>query len=358
MSGGPRMSVVASGDFLLTMGEESPSALGFDAYEREADRLALRFLPSGPQSAAVDPADLRDADALLMLGQSLPESSIAPAAARLLAVARAGVGVDKIDVAALTRHGVLLFNVPDALTEGTAAGALALMLAASRRLVALDRLTREGRWNDRSRHRGREIYGKTLGVIGPGRIGGELIRLVAPFRMRALAFSPRLTPTRAARIGATAVPLDRLLAESDFVAICCPLTAETRGLVGAREIALMRREAFLINVGRGPVVDQAALVAALADGRIAGAGLDVFTTQPVAADDPLARLDNVVLTPHCVCDTYELRRQVLALTARDLLAIAGGALPESVVNPAVLDAPEFAAKRAALVARLDQRGRS
>ncbi len=345
------MMVVASGDFLLTMGGEDRASLGFDAFDRVADALELRLLPSAPQEAAVPAAALAGADALLMLGQYLRADAIAAAADRLLAVARAGVGVDKIDVAALTANGVLLFNVPDALTEGTAAGALALMLAASRRLVALDRLTRAGRWDERSAHRGREIYGKTLGVIGPGRIGGELIRLVAPFRMRALAYSPRLTAARAAALGATAAPLDRLLAESDFVAICCPLTDETRGLLGAREIGLMKREAFLVNVGRGPVVDQAALVAALREKRVAGAGLDVFATQPLAADDPLVGLDNVVLTPHCVCDTYELRRDVLALTARDLLALARGGLPESVVNPAVLESPRFDAKRRALFAR-------
>ncbi|MBL8698837.1 MAG: dehydrogenase [Alphaproteobacteria bacterium] len=347
-----RMQVVASGDYLHTRGSDSLETLGFDAYARVASRIAVTPLSAGPQTAAVAPDDLAAADALLMLGQFLPAASIAPAARRLLVVARAGVGVDKIDVEACTAHGVLLFNVPDALTEGTAAGALALMLATSRQLVALDRLTREGRWDDRQFHRGREIYGKTLGVIGPGRIGGELIRLVAPFRMRVLAYSPRLTPARAEAIGAQCASLDSLLDESDFVAVCCPLSEETRGMLGARELARLKTTAFLVNVGRGPVIDQDALVAALRARSFAGAGLDVFSTQPMTADDPLAALDNVVLCPHAVCDTYELRRDVLAVTAVELLALTEGGLPKNILNPAVLDSPLFQAKRSALVARV------
>ncbi|MFM8678563.1 MAG: 2-hydroxyacid dehydrogenase, partial [Alphaproteobacteria bacterium] len=334
-----RMRIVASGDYLHTMGPETPEAMGFGAYQEAAARLALRFLPSGPQTAAVPGTELAGADALLMLGQYLRRADIERAAGTLALVARAGVGVDKIDIEACTENGVLLFNAPDALTEGTAAGALALMLASSRQLVAMDRLTREGRWDDRVNHRGREIYGKTLGVVGPGRIGGELIRLVAPFRMRVLAYSPRLTPERAAAKGAEAVPLERLMRESDFVAICCPLSEETRGLVGARELGLMKPTAFLVNVGRGPVVDQDALVAALRARSFAGAGLDVFSTQPVPAGDPITTLDNVVLCPHAVCDTYELRADVLRSTVADLLAIADGGMPHAPVNPEVVGTP-------------------
>jgi phosphoglycerate dehydrogenase-like enzyme len=140
--------------------------------------------------------------------------------------------------------------------------------------------------------------------------------------------------------------------ESDFVAICCPLSEETRGLVGARELGLMKPTAFLVNVGRGPVVDQDALVAALRARSFAGAGLDVFSTQPVPAGDPVTTLDNVVLCPHAVCDTYELRADVLRSTVADLLAISDGGLPHAPVNPEVLGTPRFEAKRAALVARM------
>ncbi len=349
---GGRIRIVASGDYLHTIGTDRPKDIGFEVFEPLSDLLDLTLLPASPQTAAVHPEDLRNADMLLMLGQYLPDASIAPAAERLTVVARAGVGVDKMDIDALTRHGVMLFNVPDALTEGTAAGALALMLAAARNMVAQDRLTREGRWDDRQHHRGREIYGKTLGVIGPGRIGGELIRICQPFRMRVLAYSPRLTPERAARLGAEAASLDRLLSESHFVTVCAPLTDETRGLIGTREFALMRRDATFVNVGRGPIVDQAALTLALKERRIAAAGIDVFETQPVPKGEPLTLLDNVVLTPHAVCDTYELRRDVLAVIAAELRDFARGKMPATVVNPEVLDLPAFQAKRAALLRRI------
>jgi phosphoglycerate dehydrogenase-like enzyme len=342
-----KLRLAASGDYLHTIGRDSPRDLGFDAFDDGP--FEVRMLPAAAQSDAVPAGGLADADGLLMLGQYLPESSIAPVAGSLAFVARAGVGVDKIDVDALARHGVLLFNVPEALTEGTAAGALALMLAAGRRIIAMDRLTREGRWDERQFHRGREVYGKTLGVIGPGRIGAELIRLVAPFRMRALAYSPRLTRERAARIGASAAPLDALLRESHFVAVCAPLTGETRGMIGAREIAAMRRDAVLVNVGRGPIVDQRALAEALAAGRIYGAGLDVFETQPLDPSDPLTRLDTAVLSPHAICDTYELRRDVLREIARQLRILLKGGRPDGIVNPSVWDDARFHAKRTRLI---------
>lgn len=350
MAGG-RVRIVASGDYLNTIGPDKPAEVGFGVFDEPMFDLSL--LPAAPQTEATLADGLIGMDVLIMLGQYLPEASVAPAADQLVVVARAGVGVDKIDVAALTRHGVLLFNVPDALTEGTAAGALALMLAASRHMSAMDRLTRAGRWDDRQHHRGREIYDKTLGVIGPGRIGKELIRLVQPFRMRALAYSPRLTPARAAALGAEAAPLDQVLRDSHFVAICAPLTDETRGMIGAREIALMRPDAVLVNVGRGPILDQAALVDALKAKRIAAAGLDVFETQPLTMADPLTTLDNVVLSPHAICDTYELRRDVLSVIYRELKGLMAGRTPASILNPAVLNHGGFQRKISALRARLE-----
>jgi phosphoglycerate dehydrogenase-like enzyme len=170
--------------------------------------------------------------------------------------------------------------------------------------------------------------------------------------MDVLAYSPRLTPARAARIGAASAPLAELMARSHFVAICAPLTEETRGMIGAREIAAMRRDAVLVNVGRGPIVDQRALAEALADGRIFGAGLDVFESQPVAADDPLAGLDSAVLSPHAICDTYELRRDVLREIAGQLTMFLRGGQPEGVLNPSVWDDGRFRAIRARLLSEI------
>jgi phosphoglycerate dehydrogenase-like enzyme len=256
-----------------------------------------------------------------------------------------------MDIEACTRHGVIVFNVPDSLTEATAVGALALLLAAARNLAPLDGLTRANRWDDRSRYRGRDVYRKTLGIVGPGRIGGELIRLMAPFDMRVLAYSPRLTPERAAAKGAEAVPLATLMAESDYVVICCPLTAETEGLLSAAEIARMKPTAILVNVGRGPVIDQDALVHALQENRIAGAALDVFTVQPLPKDDPLTKLDNVLLCPHFVCNNFDLRGAVPTQVLHGFLRLLEGGLPDDIVNPEVLEVPAFRAKHAALAAR-------
>lgn len=346
----PRLHIVASGDYMYLRGDDTIEEMGFSSFMAEP-RVALDFLPAAPQSDAIPDDALKGLDALLMLGQYLRAPAIAAAADTLMAAGRAGAGTDKMDVEACTRHGVIVFNVPDALTEATAAGALALLLAAARNLAPLDHLTRAGRWDDRARYRGREIYRKTLGIIGPGRIGGELIRLMAPFAMRVLAYSPRLTPERAAGRGAEAVPLATLMAESDYIVVCCPLTVETEGLLSAAEIARMKPTAILVNVGRGPVIDQAALVRALQERRIGGAALDVFTVQPLPKDDPLTRLDNVLLCPHFVCNNVDLLGAVPTQVLQGFLRLLAGELPDDIVNPDVLTVPAFRAKHAALAAR-------
>jgi phosphoglycerate dehydrogenase-like enzyme len=345
-----RLRIVASGDYMYLRAGDSIEEMGFGSFLAEP-RVGLDFLPAAPQSDAIPDDALKGADALLMLGQYLRAPTIAAAADTLLAAGRAGAGTDKMDVDACTRHGVIVFNVPDALTEATAAGALALLLAAARNLAPLDRLTRTDRWDDRVQYRGLEIYRKTLGIIGPGRIGGELIRLMAPFDMRMLAYSPRLTAARAAAKGAEAVPLATLMAESDFVVVCCPLTPETEGLLSATEIARMKPTAIIVNVGRGPVIDEDALVHALQERRIAGAALDVFTVQPLPKDDPLTRLDNVLLCPHFVCNNWDLRGAVPKQVLQGFLRLLEGELPENIVNPEVLAVPAFRAKHAALAAR-------
>jgi phosphoglycerate dehydrogenase-like enzyme len=350
------LRIVASGDYMFLRGDDTIEAMGFSAFLGEP-RVSLDFLPAAPQSDAIPDAALIGADALLMLGQYLRASTIAAAAETLVAAGRAGAGTDKMDIEACTRHGVIVFNVPDALTEATASGALALLLAAARNLAPLDHLTRAGRWDDRSQFRGREIYRKTLGIIGPGRIGGELIRLMAPFDMRVLAYSPRLTPERATAKGAEAVPLATLMAESDYIVVCCPLTVETEGLLGAAEIACMKSTAILVNVGRGPVIDQDALVRALEQRRIGGAALDVFTVQPLPQADPLTRLDNVLLCPHYVCNNFDLRGAVPTEVLHGFLRLLGGELPDNIVNPDVLTVPAFLTKHAALAARFNPSAR-
>lgn len=218
------------------------------------------------------------------------------------------------------------------------------MIALAKRLADKDRLVRQGRWDVRGAYCGGEIYGKTLGIVGFGNTGSELARLVAPFAMRVLVFDPYVTAETAQRLGVEAVPLDDLLRQADFVCIHAKLTDETRGLIGARELALMKPTAYLINCARGPIVDQRALTAALRERRIAGAGLDVFETEPLPVDDLLLRLDNVMLSPHTAAHTRDLSIAMGEINSEQMLAVASGRPPRDVVNREVLDRPGFQAK--------------
>jgi phosphoglycerate dehydrogenase-like enzyme len=183
-----------------------------------------------------------------------------------------------------------------------------------------------------------------VGVVGLGNIGGELLKLLAPFEMRCLASDPLITPMQAAAQGAELVDLGTLLRQSDFVCLNCPLTAQTRGLIGAAELGLMKPTAFLVNTARGPVVDQAALVDALRRRQIRGAALDVFETEPLPQADALLSLDNVILTPHAICFTDEVAAGNGRGAIDAVLAIAAGGLPEHMVNGDVIERPGFKAK--------------
>ena len=184
---------------------------------------------------------------------------------------------------------------PQAVARPVASSVIALMLAFAHRLVARDRNTRAGRWADRWDDPGFGLTGRTLGVVGLGNIGRELLRLAAPWNMRHLAFAPRPRHELYAGLDVELVPLDALLAQSDFVALCCPLNDTTRGMIDARALALMKPDAILVNTARGEIVDESALVDALRSRRIAGAGLDVFAQEPPPDDHPLFALDNLVL---------------------------------------------------------------
>ena len=339
------MRLAISGDFLSVTSEEQLMDLGLNQLLTYREQFTWRFMPTVSEEAPIRPGQLDGCDALLLRGQPLTAEALTPAAqVDLIAVARAGAGYDKVDLAACTAADVVVFITPDAFSHATAFGAFALLIGAAKKLRQLDRLVREGRWDERGDFIGADVRGQTLGIVGPGRIGRELARLAGLLDMRVLAYSPRLTPERAATFGAQAVPLDTLLAQADFVCLTCALTPETRGLLDARRLALMKPTAYLVNVARGAVVDQAALTAALAEGRIAGAALDVFATEPLPPDDPLTRLDNVLLTPHSVSGSPGANRQVFRDVIEGLLCLGRGEIPRDVVNPDVLTRPGFQAK--------------
>jgi D-3-phosphoglycerate dehydrogenase len=254
---------------------------------------------------------------------------------RLTVIGRAGVGVDTIDVDAATERGIAVLTAPAGNTISAAELTLALILALARRVPAADRSMRSGEW-DRKSFNGAEVFGKTLGLLGAGRIGSEVARRARAFGMRVLVYDPFLPPERAAVIGVELAPLAEVVRQADVLSVHVPLSDATTKLIGEPQIATMKRTAFLVNVARGGVVDESALIKALTEGRLAGAALDVFEAEPLPADHPLRKLDNVVLTPHLGASTVEAQHSV-ALEIADAVrsALVDGDLSRAVNAPAI-----------------------
>jgi glyoxylate reductase len=281
---------------------------------------------------------LADTEGLLCMITDVIDAELLDHAPRLKAIANHGVGYDNIDVAAATARGIPVSNTPGVLTDATADITVGLILAVARRMVEGDRRNREGRF----RHwapllfLGTEVTAKTLGIVGLGRIGRAVVKRCRGFEMKVIYHSrTRLGAREEAALGVSHRSLEALLAEADFVSLHLPLTPATRHLIGAAELRRMKACAFLINTSRGPVVDEAALVAALKAGVIRGAGLDVYENEPRMAPG-LAELDNAVLLPHVGSATWETRTRMARLAADNLLAALAGAAPPNCVNPEVL----------------------
>ena len=277
------------------------------------------------------------ADGFLSMITDAVDAELLDAAPRLRVVSNLAVGYNNIDVAAATARGIVVTNTPGILTEATAELAFALILAAARRVVDLDRRTRAGEWTCWAPllFLSREVSGKTLGVVGLGRIGRAVARRARAFGMRVLYHSrSRLEAEEERDLGVEYAEKDELLATADFVSLHVPLSAETRHLIGRRELDLMKPTAYLINTSRGPVVDEAALVEALKARRIEGAGLDVYENEPMLAPG-LAALDNAVLLPHVGSATVETRTKMARMAAENLLSALRGERPAHVVNPEV-----------------------
>ena len=245
----------------------------------------------------------------------------------LKVIARFGVGVDKVDVAAATERGI---PVAIATNEETVADlAFALLLAAARRLVEADAFTRSGQWGP---FHGADVWRRTIGVVGTGRIGSAVMRRARAFELRILCHDVRPNPDLARSLGAEYVPLDRLLAESDYVTLHCPATAETRGLIGRRELGLVKRSAFLINTARAGIVDEAALADALREKRIAGYAVDVYDPAPPPRDWPLFAFPNVIATPWMASWTPDNLGRMEVACAENVLRVLSGRPPLAAVN--------------------------
>ncbi len=340
--------VAISGD--LRKPDGSPSYPDFDlAPLRQAPQVEVAFLESANPIRA---EQLEDFDALIVLSHRFAAESV-PKSGRLAVVARFGVGYDTVDVDACTDADIALVITPDGVRRPVAVSILTLMLALTGKLFVKDRLTRaaaEG-WPKRSDHMGVGLVGRTLGSLGIGNIGAELYRIVKPLDMKFIAHDPYADKAVAAELGIELVGIEDLFRRSDVLSVSCPLTPETHHIVSAERIALMKSTAYLINTSRGPVVDQAALTAALQENRIAGAGLDVLEVEPPDPNDPILGLDNVILGPHALCWTDQCFAGIGAADVRAVLDVQHGRVPRGVVNRAVLDTPRFKARLAEFAAR-------
>jgi phosphoglycerate dehydrogenase-like enzyme len=263
---------------------------------------------------------------------------------RTLSVHRHGVGYDMVNVSELIEANVMLCTTPEAVKRPMAVVILTFLLILSTRFQVKNRIAKENRWSEISRYPGYGLVGKTFGCIGAGRIGREAFNLARPLDMRHIAYDPWLEPETAAEEGIELVDLETVLSESDYLSISCPLNSETRHLIGAKQLAKMRPSAFLINTARGPVVDEAALIDALSRGRIQGAALDVFESEPPAADDPLLVMDDVVVTPHSMGWTDQSVMGIWSQIVGQMKQIMNGEKPTGLINGEVWEKPEFQAK--------------
>jgi len=298
----------------------------------------------------VTPAQIAECDAVISLAPRYARATLV-GNSRLACLARFGVGYDMVDVDALTEHDVILTITPDGVRRPMATAVITLLLALAHELFVKDRLVREGRWQERTNIKATGLTGRSFGSIGLGNIAREVFRLLEPFEMVHLAADPFVKPEEAASLRVELVDMETLMRRSDFVSVHCPLNAQTRGLIGERELSWMKPAAYLINASRGSIVDQSALYRALKERKIRGAALDVFEKEPVPGDEPLLKLDDVILTPHTVCWTDECFRRMGESAVESVLAVLRGEIPPYVVNREVLEKPGMRAKLEANRAR-------
>jgi phosphoglycerate dehydrogenase-like enzyme len=336
-----RFRVAFTGDFYDAAGQPKFREMGLVVFD---DQSHIEVCPFRSHHPEIRPEQIGDAQGVVVLSPRVTAASLKHSD-NLLAISRFGVGYDNVDVAACTQADVLACITAGAVDRSVAEATLTWMLALTHHVRAKDTLVREGRWNDRVHYMGSELRGRTLGIIGLGGIGRAVLDLLRSFGMNpAIAFDPYATADSAARAGARLVSLDELLAAADFVSVHCPLTEQTRNLIGARELARMKPSAYLLNTARGGIVDEDALYEALKSRRIAGAAIDCFEGEPLTAPHRLAELDNVLLAPHSIAWTEELFRDIGVMACQGMLDLSLGRRPRGVLNPELFDRPSFQEK--------------
>ncbi len=335
-----KFRVGITSDFLNAQGQVGIGDIGLGLLD--ADPL-IEYEFFTPQQPYVTPEQVRGYDGIVAMGGRYTRETLR-GNERLAVIGRFGVGYDTVDVAACTEASVILFNTPDGVRRPVASSIMALILALSLKMLPRHQRTQAGRAEEVKQMIGAGLVGKTLGSLGCGNIGRELFRLAAPFGMRHLAYDPFLRPEDVAALGVTLVDLQTLLVEADFLCINCPLQPDTLRLIGAQELALMKPTAYLINTARGPIVDTEALVRALRESRLAGAGLDVTDPEPLPPDHELLTIENVIVTSHRLCWTEQMVLALGGADMRGMIAVAHGQAPAAVVNKDVLLKPALQAK--------------
>ncbi len=333
--------VTLTGDFTDSTGAPKFQDIGLSVL-REQPRIEQRVFKEHRPLIGAD--QIGDAQGVIVLTSTVTADTVAHAS-ELLVVARFGVGYDSVNVPACTAADVLVTITVGAVDRPVAEATIGWMIALSHNLRIKDHLVRTGQWDERSKHMGCELRDRTLGVIGLGGIARKTIELLRGFGMKPpLAFDPFANEAMAAALGVRLVTLGELLGHADFVSIHCPLTEKTRGLLGARELALMKPDAYLLNTARGGIVDEDALYDALKHRRIAGAALDCFAQEPLTAPSRFGDLDNVLLAPHAIAWTGEMFRDMGRAACQVMVDLSLGKQPRGVLNPELFARPSFQAK--------------
>ena len=295
---------------------------------KEEDGFRVREAPGLSQEELIK--TIPEYDALIVRSETRVTEDVIRAASRLKVIGRAGTGLDNIDIKAATERGIIVMNAPEGNTISVAEHTISMILALSRNIPQAHFSLRSGEWN-RKKFMGTEVYGKILGIVGLGRVGSEVAKRAQGLKMRIIAYDPFISKERAEQLGVTLIDLEELLPEVDYLTVHTPLTSQTRNLIGEREIALMKRDARIINCARGGIIQEDALYRALKENRLKGAALDVFE-KGKSFDSSLLKLDSVIITPHLGASTEEAQKRVaLDIVLQVIDALKGGPL-RNVVN--------------------------
>jgi phosphoglycerate dehydrogenase-like enzyme len=333
--------IVLTADFYDAQGKTKYRDIGTSVFAGHPHITHKPFTQHRPEIGA---DQIGDAAGVIVLTPRVSAASLANAS-NLLAVGRFGVGYDGVDVKACTSADVVAYITAGAVDRSVAEATIGWVLALTHNMRAKDKLVRAGQWDERSKYMGSEIRDHTLGVVGLGGIGRTVVELLRGFGMKQpIAFDPFPNKEAADKLGVRLVSLDELMREADYVSLHCPLTEQTRNLIGAKQLALMKPTAYLINTARGGIVNEDALYDALKTGKIAGAALDCFEVEPVTKPSRFGEFENVLLAPHCIAWTDELFRDIGRAVCQGMVDLSVGKRPRGVVNPQVFDRPGFQKK--------------